>query len=96
MEESLEGGSINDMVRSLVETGYDEDNLQHELDCLGFEKAASIRNKKYKIHEIRKYNVDDAFPKITEESFKNNKLPDSIIQIEYKINLDGLKYEQVQ
>ena len=30
----------------------------------GFERGANIRNKKYKVLEKRKYEVDDSFPKI--------------------------------
>ena len=93
MEESLEGSSINDMQEKLVSSGYDGNKLEMQLERLGFEHGSSIRNKKYKVIEIRKYEVDEKFPKIVKESFKDDKIPDSIIHIEYTIDLDGLKYE---
>lgn len=54
-------------------------------------------NRKYQqIQEIseekRKYEVDDTFPKITKASFKDDHIPESITQITYTIDLDGLEY----
>ena len=42
--------------------------------------------------EKRKYEVDDKFPKITKASFKDERIPESVIQITYTIDLDGLDY----
>ena len=92
MEESLEGISINDMKKRLSDAGYDAGKLEIELQHMGFEKGSSIRNKKYKILEKRKYEVNDAFPCITRESFKNNNLPAGITHIVYTVDLDAVGY----
>ena len=92
LEESLEGVSINDLKNELVSSGYDEGKLEIELERQGFERGASIRNKKYKVLEKRKYEVDDDFPKIVNESFKGDKYPVGITHIEYTIDLEGLDY----
>lgn len=92
MEESLEGVSINDVKVTLLEKGYDEGKLESELEKIGFEHGAIIRTKKYKVLEKRKYLVDENFPKITADSFKDNKFPSSIIHIEYTVDLDGIEY----
>lgn len=92
MEESLEGISVNDMKKRLVQTGYDPAKLEMELQQQGLEHGASIRDKKYKILEKRKYIVDESFPCITRESFKNDQLPAGIIQIVYTVDLDALSY----
>lgn len=92
MEDSLEGVSINDVKKELVLKGYDEGRIETELEKQGFEKGSSIRNKKYKVLEKRKYEVDDSFPKIVSESFKGDKFPNSIIQIEYTVDLESLEY----
>ncbi len=92
MEESLEGVSINEMKDILVEAGYDEGKLEIELERQGFERGASIRNKKYKVLEKRKYEVDDSFPRITKETFKGDRYPDAITHIEYTVDLDGIGY----
>lgn len=92
LEESLEGVSINDLRAKLIENGYDQGKLDRELEMQGLERGSSARNKKYKLLEKRKYEVDDSFPRIVQESFKGNKYPDAITHIEYTVNLDGIYY----
>ena len=92
LEQSKIGISINDMKDRLVADGYDKDKLEQQLYQLGYEKGTSIREEKYKVLEKRKYEVDDTFPKITKASFKDNHIPESVIQITYTIDLDGLDY----
>lgn len=92
MEESQEGVSINDMKARLVQAGYNPGKLEIELQQQGLEHGASIRNQKYKTLEKRKYAVDENFPSITRESFKNNQPPAGITQIVYTVDLDAVKY----
>ena len=92
MEQSLEGVSVNDMKKRLISAGYDPGKLERELQQQGFERGASIRDKKYKILEKRKYVVDESFPYITRESFKNNQLPAGITHIVYTVDLDAVSY----
>ena len=66
--------------------------LEIELERQGFEKGSNIRNKKYKILEKRKYEVNDSFPKIVQESFKGDKYPAAVVHIEYTVDLDGIEY----
>jgi hypothetical protein len=92
VEESLEGISVNDMKKRLVNAGYDSGKLEIELQHQGFERGASIRDRKYRILEKRKYVVDESFPYITKESFKNNQLPSGITHIVYTVDLDAVSY----
>jgi hypothetical protein len=92
MEESLEGISVNDMKKRLVNAGYDSGKLEIELQHQGFERGASIRDRKYRILEKRKYVVDESFPYITKESFKNNQLPSGITHVVYTVDLDAVSY----
>lgn len=92
MEESQEGVSINDMKTRLIKAGYNSGKLEMELQQQGLEHGASIRNQKYKTLEKRKYTVDEKFPCITRESFKNNQPPTGITQIVYTVDLDAVKY----
>lgn len=92
MEESQEGISVNDMKKRLIHAGYDPGKLEIELQQQGIEHGASIRDRKYKILEKRKYAVDDSFPCITRESFKDNHLPAGITQIVYTVDLDSVSY----
>lgn len=92
LEESLEGVSINEMKEKLILMGYDEGKLENELQRQGFERGANVRNKKYKVLEKRKYEVNDSFPRIVQESFKGNKYPNGVTHIEYTVDLDGIRY----
>ena len=94
MEKSKSGISINDMAKRLISDGYNENLLEQQLFYMGYEKGASIRDSRYKILEKRKYLVDDKFPKITKESFKNNYIPESVIRIVYSVDLEGLDYSE--
>ena len=92
MEESHDGISINDMKQRLINAGYDSGRLEIELQHQGLEHGASIRNIKYKILEKRKYVVNDEFPSITRESFKDNHLPSGITHVVYTVDLDAVSY----
>lgn len=92
LEKSKLGISINDMKERLVSNGYDNEKLEQKLYHLGYEYGASVREEKYKVLEKRKYEVDSKFPKITSASFKGDHIPNSIVQITYTIDLDGLEY----
>ena len=92
LEQSKMGVSINDMKNKLVSDGYDKEKIEQQLYQLGYEYGSSVREDKYKVLEKRKYEVDDKFPKITKSSFKNDHIPESVIQITYTIDLDGLEY----
>ena len=92
LEQSQMGVSINDMKNKLVSDGYDKEKIEQQLYQLGYEYGSSVREEKYKVLEKRKYEVDDKFPKITKSSFKNDHIPESVIQITYTIDLDGLEY----
>lgn len=93
LEKSSLGISINDMVKELIKNGYNETLLERQLEKLGYEKGSSVRNKKYKCLEKRKYLVNDTFPKITNESFIEGHIPKGITHIEYSVDLEGLDYE---
>lgn len=92
LEQSKEGVSINDMKDKLIKDGYDKEKIEQQLYHLGYEKGASAREEKYKVLEKRKYEVNDKFPKIVDSSFKGDHIPDSVTQITYTIDLDGLEY----
>lgn len=91
LEESRLGDSINDIKERLLLLGCNDCEIEKKLSCLGLEKGRSIRNKKYKMLEALAYPVDDKFPKIIRESFKDNEYPERVLQITYTINLEGLE-----
>ena len=92
LEKSQLGVSINDMVERLVKKGYSRDELNKELFRMGYEAGASVRDEKYKCLETRKYEINDDFPKITDSSFVGDHIPNSIVEIDYTGDLDGIDY----
>lgn len=94
MEESILGESINSMKDRLIAQGCESGKLEIELERQGFESGTSIRDKKYKILEKRKYTVDDSFPRITKDMFVSGCYPKGITHIEYTVDLDGIVYSE--
>ncbi|GIP42367.1 hypothetical protein J45TS6_08260 [Paenibacillus sp. J45TS6] len=92
-EPSESGISIDDMYYRLVSKGVGSDELNSALIKLGLEHGSSIRQRKYKLLDMRKYIVDESFPAITSRSFINSKIPDSIVHISYTVDLNGLHFE---
>lgn len=96
LECSLSGFSINDVVDSLEKHGYDRNIIESQLEEKGFVKGRSSRNIKYTILEVRRFDVDEKFPKIVESSFKNDVFPKNIIKILYTIDLEGIDYTSMK
>ena len=93
LEESKEGVSINKVLKSIENKNYK--NIDKILKKIK-EISSESREKNYNILEIRKYNIDNDFPNITIDCFKNNSIPKNIINIKYIIDLEGIKYENIQ
>jgi len=96
VEESPTGYSINDVKELLIKNGYDSNKIEEEISSQGFEFGSSIRERKYKIHESARYLIDDAFPKITKDSFPDGHIPTGIKHITYTIDLTGLEREEIK
>lgn len=92
LECSQSGLSINDVVESLERHGYDRNLIESQLEAKGFVKGRSTRRIKYTILEVRRFDVDEKFPKIVEKSFKDDVFPKNIIKILYTIDLEGIDY----
>lgn len=95
--EKMDGGvTINNVVRSLEKNGrIDIGKIEDQLNNKGFKKNSSSRNISYVMHEVRKFVVDSNFPSLTEESFKDNKLPNNIKKISYIVSLEGIKSKKM-
>jgi len=90
-EENQNGVSINEVIDSLIDEEVEtKEELNNKLSLLGYGVGASARNIKYQLHEVMEYDVDDAFPQITPESFVGGMLPRGIEHIEYDVNMSVL------
>lgn len=95
LEENDSGDSIDSLVEELVDSGFSRIELDKYLTSKGYGVGKSERTKKYIVHEIRKYLVDEHFPRITKESFVGDAFPKGITKLEYTVSLDSLDYEKM-
>ena len=86
----MSGISIDDIVFEFGELGYNMELLNQKLESRGFEKGMSARKKKFILHEMLLYPVEDDFPCITPESFVGGVLPKRILKISYTVDLSDL------
>lgn len=94
-EEVMQGLSINDLAEKIVKAGYSEFKIEEKLSGMGFEKNSSARERKYELHEIREYEINEDFPLIDFKKDVPAKFADHIIKIMYKVDLKGIKSENI-
>ncbi len=87
-EKNTNGISIEDLVNRLVyDRSISAEEINRNLLKLGYGVGNSARSEKYQLHEIICYLVDEKFPKISPEMFKQGSLPLGIKRISYDIDL---------
>lgn len=87
--------SIDIVEKQLIDQGYSQSILHSSLEHLGM-NSSIYRKKKYKLVEsIRRYEVNDDFPRLTNESFVGGQLPKGILNLSYSILLDDIFYEEI-
>ena len=86
------GVSIDCIVEELIEMGISSEYINSRLNKKGLEEGMSARKRKFILHDMLNYSVDDRFPRITPESFVGGVWPTGISKITYTVNLDGLEY----
>ena len=91
LEESLDGVSINSIIEKIEKQNINIEKLKEKVKNFN----SIDKDKKYKIDEIRSYEVNDNFPRIVEKDFINGKLPNHIVSIKYSIDLDGVEYQKI-
>lgn len=97
MEELENAESIDKIMGRLSKlNNINIEDIEKKVNSIGYKKFSSARKKSYVIHEVRKYKLDDTFPRITKNSFKDNKIPNNIKKINYVVNLDNIEYEIIE
>lgn len=92
LEESISGISLNSILSDLTNLGYDVVKIKSKIEELN----SDVRNKCFKVDEVRRYLIDDTFPRITDDTFINGKIPENISGLVYNVDLDGLTYETIK
>lgn len=94
-EPSVLGRSIDDIVLSLVQKGYPEEELEVNLKKLDLEKGCTARKAKFKLLEMKSFPVDDNFPAVTEKSFIGEQLPKCVTKFTYTLDLSGVNSKNI-
>lgn len=89
------GVSINSLVEDLKSIGYNVAAINELLEKKGFGLGKSVRKKQFLLHSMYRYAVDEAFPKVIEQSFKGDVLPKGINDVSYTVDLSGLDAENL-
>lgn len=97
LEPSSLGFSINALVKELAKRpDVRKSELNAKLAALGYEEGSSARRKRFALLEVKRYRVDDTFPRISSRSFVDGVMPPGIQRISYSIDLGILPGEPVQ
>ena len=95
-EESTHNGtSIDQVVSELISSGISREYLNTRLTQKGMPEGMSARKRKFILHEMLKYRIDNSFPRITPQSFVGGVLPAGIKKITYTVSLEGLNAESL-
>lgn len=87
----MTGYSIDSVLLLFANMGYNTAKLNEKLEQKGFEKGMSSRRKKFLLHEMLMYDVNEDFPRVTPESFPGGRLPQGIVKITYTADLSGME-----
>ena len=88
LEESIFGISLKSLLKDLENLKYNTDSLKLKYKDFNSETL----DKKYKVDEMRLYAINDKFPRIIDDSFKDNHIPVGIMSLTYLVDLTNLDY----
>ena len=91
-EKSTEGISISDVVNEINKLEYS--HLERKLSSISYPKGKTSRDIKYRLLEVRKYTVDNSFPKLSIDEINNEVFKTHLKHLTYTIDLTGLEYEE--
>ena len=96
-EESKTGWNIDDVVEGLNRRGIDIQSIEKKLELLGLPRgSASRRMPRYILQSMLDYIVDEKFPRITLNSFKDDVLPKGVEDVHYTITLANVDNKAIQ
>jgi len=91
-EESADGISIKDVINWLEDLGESREKNEKAVSSLGISLRGRDVERKFKLHEAKRYKIDDTFPSIIDEDFITGQLHSNIVKITYTIDLTGLDF----
>jgi hypothetical protein len=92
LEETPNGNiSIKTLIELIKEKMTPSDNIYFNSLLSEFGEDLLNSDNKYTLLELVIFDIDDKFPKITEQSFINNKLPNGVIRITWTADLSVIE-----
>ena len=92
LEQDDQGYSIPRLIKELQDLGISKIDLERKLNDLNYdfenENQYEDGSRRYRVLLNEFYEVNENFPKIIKNSFVNNKLPQNVLELVYKINLN--------
>lgn len=89
------GNSLKDLVKQIAEKLNSVDRSIFDNKLRRFNAILENSNEKYIATKVNVYEVDENFPKINENSFKNNRVPKGISYLSYMVDLSNLEYQEL-
>lgn len=84
------GDSVTTVLERLVAAGVSRDRMEVLLTRCGLQNGCAARREGFRLIESKIYEVDENFPRITNQSFVGGVVPAGIVRVEYQIDLAGL------
>lgn len=88
LEPSSDALSLDDIKNELVELGADAHVIMNAFLSLGVTTDQAV-GARFRVIESRMYVVNEAFPRITRQSFIPGGLPDRVVRLQYELDLAG-------
>ncbi|KKN19918.1 hypothetical protein LCGC14_0940900 [marine sediment metagenome] len=86
------GESVPNLIDSLRDKGVNYTELLAKISEIGYsinDNEQYDEKYRYQVSDYRTYNADNKFPKITLKSFKTDKLPQNVIDLNYTLNINS-------
>jgi len=83
--------SLTDQLAGLATAGVSAQALEKRLTELGCTpgQLLGLENERYQMREVRFYEVDADFPRITRGDFTDGDLPNGVLSLRYDIDISG-------
>ncbi len=95
-QQSDSGVSIDEMVDRLSMHGFPRDDIESNLESLGYDRGKISRYERFALVKMWYFEVDDSFPRIIPESFVDGRMPLGITTIDYTVELSGVPHTEIE
>lgn len=87
--------TVKKLINDLLAKGVDKTELRNQFRKTGLNSTIDQQLRFNLLHPIKVYDINSKFPRIDKKDFKNNCLPQHIINVSYTVSLSGLKHSEI-